>query len=94
MRKISTLKYFRGSWQPTKIKRTICLLQTNIHAFNFHGSSAPPKYFNNEHFPNYSIHNAAEGDKALIIDWRNYSRESYLFFDEQNRCPWPGMAYH
>ena len=30
-------------------------MYTNIRAFNFHGSPAPRKYFNNEHFPNYSI---------------------------------------
>ena len=49
------LKYFRGSWQPTIVKHTKCILYTNIHAFNFRGLPSPRKYFNNEHFPKYSI---------------------------------------
>ena len=39
--------------QPTKILKY--LLYTNIRAFRFRGSPSPQKYFNNEHFPNYSI---------------------------------------
>ena len=53
--KIFVLKYFRGSWQLPIIKLTKCILYTNIRAFNFRGSPAPQKYFNNEHFPNYGI---------------------------------------
>ena len=31
-------------------KRTKCVLYTNIREFNFGGSPAPQKYFNNEQF--------------------------------------------
>ena len=41
-------------WKPTIIKHTKCILYINIHTFNFRGSPAPQKYFNNKHFPKYS----------------------------------------
>ena len=37
---IFMLKYFHGSWQPTIIKDTQCILYTNICALNFRGSRA------------------------------------------------------
>ena len=55
MCKIFVLKYFRSSWQSIIIEHTKCILFTNIRAFNFRGSPAPRKYFNNEHFANYGI---------------------------------------
>ena len=50
---IFVLKYFHGLWQLAIVKHTKCILYTNIRAFNFRGSPALRKNFNNEHFPNY-----------------------------------------
>ena len=73
------LKFFCGSWQPTKIKHTKCLWYINIRVFNFCGLPAPHKYFNKQTFPKkqqYTI--IAHGPENMTTNFNPDTRTQKL----------------